>query len=331
MYFCDAREVRRRMNAAGAAGRPFLFAVDFELREGLFVEEPLAATGIGFSVTGCGNKAAFLAATDEPVVDHDAAIESEPITEEEYLRRFDVVRRGLLRGDSFLTNLTVATRIATPCSLVEIFRRADAPYQLCVPGRFVCFSPERFVRIADGRISTNPMKGTISATVPDAEQVILADPKETAEHYTIVDLLRNDLSMHADRVTVERFRYIDRIATRRGDILQVSSEIAGRLPEGYEARLGDIVFDMLPAGSISGAPKSSTLRIIRQAEGAPRGYYTGVFGYFDGRELDSAVLIRFIEQRDGELWFRSGGGITAYSDPHSEYREVLEKIYLPFR
>lgn len=319
------------MNDAGAARQPFLFAVDFELREGLFVEEPLAQTEIGFAVAGRGNKGAFLAAAEDSGADHEALLVPDPMPEAEYLRRFDVVRRGLLRGDSFLTNLTVATRIETPCSLTEIFRRADAPYLLCVPDRFVCFSPERFVWISDGRIATNPMKGTISAKVPDAGRVILNDPKETAEHYTIVDLLRNDLGMHADGVTVERFRYIDRIATRRGNILQVSSEIAGRLPEGYEARLGDIVFDMLPAGSVSGAPKSSTLRIIRQAEGAPRGYYTGVFGYFDGRTLDSGVLIRFIERRDGALWFRSGGGITAYSDPHAEYLEVLEKIYLPFR
>ena len=248
----------------------------------------------------------------------------------EYARRFGTVRRGLLRGDSFLTNLTVRTPVVSGLSLEEIFMRAEAPYLLDVPGRFVCFSPERFVRIAGGRIATNPMKGTINASVPDARQTILNDPKETAEHNTVVDLLRNDLSIHADRVHVERFRYIDRIATRRGDILQVSSEIAGRLPAGYEARMGDILFDMLPAGSVSGAPKSSTLRIIREAEGEPRGYYTGVFGYFDGQTLDSAVLIRFIEEEQGRMYFRSGGGITAYSDCRSEYEEVIEKVYLPF-
>lgn len=94
--------------------------------------------------------------------------------------------------------------------------------------------------------------------------------------------------------------------------------------------MGDILFDMLPAGSVSGAPKSSTLRIIREAEGEPRGYYTGVFGYFDGQTLDSAVLIRFIEEEQGRMYFRSGGGITAYSDCRSEYEEVIEKVYLPF-
>lgn len=327
MCFFDADTVRRRMNVWGGERKPFLFAVDFEMEEGIFVGEPLARTEVLFSVNGVGNRPAAVGAVREA----DAVLEARPMEYDAYARRFGVVRRGLLRGDSFLTNLTIRTPVTAGLTLEAIFRRAEAPYLLYVPGRFVCFSPERFVRIADGRISTNPMKGTIAAAVPDAWRKILADAKETAEHNTIVDLLRNDLSIHAEGVHVERFRYIDRIAARRGDILQVSSEIVGNLPQGYGARMGDILFDMLPAGSVSGAPKSSTLRIIREAEGSPRGYYTGVFGYFDGHELDSAVLIRFIEEEDGRLYFRSGGGITARSDCRSEYLECIEKIYLPFR
>ena len=324
--FFDAGRVRELMNRCGARRRPFLFAVNFEMTEGLFAENPLACSSVGFSVNGVGNREGMAGKSGSGA----ALLEARPMEFAEYARRFGTVRRGLLRGDSFLTNLTVRTPVVSGLSLEEIFMRAEAPYLLYVPGRFVCFSPERFVRIAGGRIATNPMKGTINASVPDARQTILNDPKETAEHNTVVDLLRNDLSIHADRVHVERFRYIDRIATRRGDILQVSSEIAGRLPAGYEARMGDILFDMLPAGSVSGAPKSSTLRIIREAEGEPRGYYTGVFGYFDGQTLDSAVLIRFIEEEQGRMYFRSGGGITAYSDCRSEYEEVREKVYLPF-
>ena len=314
--FFDAGRVRELMNRCGARRRPFLFAVNFEMTEGLFAENPLACSSVGFSVNGVGNREGMAGKSGSGA----ALLEARPMEFAEYARRFGTVRRGLLRGDSFLTNLTVRTPVVSGLSLEEIFMRAEAPYLLYVPGRFVCFSPERFVRIAGGRIATNPMKGTINASVPDARQTILNDPKETAEHNTVVDLLRNDLSIHADRVHVERFRYI----------LQVSSEIAGRLPAGYEARMGDILFDMLPAGSVSGAPKSSTLRIIREAEGEPRGYYTGVFGYFDGQTLDSAVLIRFIEEEQGRMYFRSGGGITAYSDCRSEYEEVIEKVYLPF-
>lgn len=87
---------------------------------------------------------------------------------------------------------------------------------------------------------------------------------------------------------------------------------------------------MLPAGSISGAPKQSTIDLIKEAEIIPRGYYTGIFGYFDGENFDSAVMIRFIEEHNGEKFFRSGGGITVLSDARYEYEEVIEKIYLPF-
>ena len=152
---------------------------------------------------------------------------------------------------------------------------------------------------------------------------------ERCEHNSIVDLIRNDLNRIADRVRVERFRYVEKIATLRGEILQTSSEIAGDLRSGWRQELGDLLFSLLPAGSISGAPKPATLRLIRDAEGSPRGYYTGVFGYFDGRDLDSAVMIRYIECENGRFYFRSGGGITVHSDPQQEYDEVVTKIYLP--
>ncbi len=151
------------------------------------------------------------------------------------------------------------------------------------------------------------MKGTIDATLPHAESILLDDAKEAAEHATIVDLIRNDLSMVSEHVTVASYRYIDRLQTNKGPILQTSSEICGMLPGDYTKRLGDILFKLLPAGSITGAPKPRTMQIIAEAEGYERGFYTGVMGcYADGR-LDSAVMIRFIEQEDGQLYFKAGG------------------------
>ena len=121
--------------------------------------------------------------------------------------------------------------------------------------------------------------------------------------------------MVAKKVWIERFSYIDNITTDRGAILQVSSEIKGELPENYSSYLGDIILKLLPAGSISGAPKKSTLNIISEAEGEKRGFYTGIFGFFDGKTLDSAVTIRYIEKdSDGQFYYRSGGGITVISD-----------------
>jgi para-aminobenzoate synthetase component 1 len=159
--------------------------------------------------------------------------------------------------------------------------------------------------------------------------VIMNDPKETAEHYTIVDLIRNDLNMVAKRVRVERFRFIDTIVTHTGRLLQVSSEVRGELEAGYRSRMGDIIYTMLPAGSVSGAPKEKTTEIITATEGLPRGYYTGIFGIFDGRNLDSGVMIRFIEHHGDGYIYRSGGGITSFSEPHAEYQEMIGKIYVP--
>lgn len=310
------------MNRRGAAGTPFLFGVDFELYEGFFAEHPLENKAILFTAGETGNAPVPCPPAIPP------QLEALPVDAGTYRRKFDIVRRGLMRGDSFLLNLTERTPIRTNLTLEEIFRHSRARYKLLLPGRCVCFSPESFVQIHDGEIFTYPMKGTLDASLPDAANRLLNDYKELCEHYTIVDLLRNDLNRIATDVRVRRFRYVEKIRTIRGEILQTSSEIGGTLPADWHSRLGDLIFQLLPAGSISGAPKPATLRLIREAEGTPRGFYTGVFGYYDGKSLDSAVMIRYIEQEGDRLYFRSGGGITINSQADDEYREVLEKVYL---
>ena len=327
MNMITANEVRACMNEAGSRREPFLFGVDFELSEGFFVLNPLGQQEILFEVGGVTNfseREGMLGKVS------GRRFSPNPVEYEVYQKKFAVVREGLARGDSFLLNLTMATKLEMDWTLEEIFHRARSPYRLLVPGRFVCFSPEIFVRIDEGMISSYPMKGTIDASLPNAERVILEDYKERSEHNTIVDLIRNDLNRVAEQVDVRRFRYIDRLQVSRGEILQVSSEVTGRLTGNYYSRLGEVIFGMLPAGSVSGAPKPSTLHIISCAEGGRRGFYTGVFGYFDGKRSDSAVMIRYIEECDGQYYFRSGGGITINSDCRAEYEEVLAKVYLPF-
>jgi para-aminobenzoate synthetase component 1 len=112
-------------------------------------------------------------------------------------------------------------------------------------------------------------------------------------------------------------------------LLQVSSEIRGTLAPGFYNKLGDIVFAMLPAGSICGAPKARTLELIQEAEGYDRGFYTGIFGYFDGSDFDSAVMIRYIEKTGDGYCFKSGGGITYRSKMEQEYQELIQKVYVP--
>ena len=110
--------------------------------------------------------------------------------------------------------------------------------------------------------------------------------------------------------------------------MQVSSEIVGELPDDWHAQLGDVFERLLPAGSVSGAPKQKTVEIIEDTEAQARGFYTGVCGYFDGKKLDSGVMIRFIEQTENGLVFRSGGGVTCFSDARAEYDEMIDKVYL---
>jgi len=128
---------------------------------------------------------------------------------------------------------------------------------------------------------------------------------------------------------VERFRYIDRIPSNEGEILQVSSEISGKLNREFRSQPGNLLFALLPAGSVTGAPKKMTTAIIRNVEKSDRGYYTGVCGVFDGDNLDSAVMIRFIEILNGRMQYRSGGGITFLSRARDEYKELIDKIYVP--
>jgi para-aminobenzoate synthetase component 1 len=174
------------------------------------------------------------------------------------------------------------------------------------------------------------MKGTMDASIPGSFHKLMTDPKEDAEHNTIVDLLRNDLGMVATRVKVSRFKHIEKITTHQGELLQMSSEITGILPDNFQASLGEMLFSMLPAGSICGAPKRKTLQIIQRVENYQRGFYTGIFGYFNGHELDSAVSIRYLEKQGDQMIFKSGGGITFQSQWEKEYKEMLDKVYVPF-
>jgi len=157
----------------------------------------------------------------------------------------------------------------------------------------------------------------------------LANEKEMAEHVMIVDLLRNDLSIVAKNVEVKKFRYIQKINAGEKELLQVSSHICGELSKNWRDHLGDILKALLPAGSISGAPKKSTLDIIDEVEKYERGFFSGIFGIFDGKSFDSGVMIRFVEKNADAYIYKSGGGITLDSDAYLEYQEMQDKIYLP--
>jgi len=312
------------MNRLGQAKVPFLFMVDFEMEKPWVIKLSDVDPGrILFDVNGFTNVEKKLKSTG------GMSIEKFPVPLEAYQKKFEKVFSHLEYGDSFLTNLTIKTVIKVNHSLTDIFFLSQAKYKLLLKEQFLVFSPEIFVQLKDGKIFSYPMKGTIDASTPNAKERLLNDKKEVSEHVTIVDLIRNDLSQIASDVSVARFRYMDEIRTDSKTLLQVSSEIVGQLEDNYFSYLGDILVRLLPAGSVSGAPKPKTLEIIKNVEGEKRGYYTGVFGVFDGKNLDSGVMIRFIEKQHEKYFYRSGGGITTQSTVASEYQEAIDKVYVP--
>ncbi len=323
----DRNETIAAIDRLAAQGTPFLFVINYRAdRSYVCPLDEADPTEILYDFCGKNNIPGGKTAPCRPYV-----MKASPISYEEYLQSFEIVRRGIKEGKTRLVNLTCATPIDMDMSLENVFLMSQAMYRLWIKDRFTVFSPEIFVRINNGRISTYPMKGTIDATIPDAESVILNDPKETAEHRSVVKLLSDDLSTVAEDIEVVRFRYIDRIETHKGPILQTSSEIEGRLPDHWREHLGEILVGMLPGGSIAGYPKKESIEIIERAENYDRGYYTGIAGLFDGYSLDSTVLIRYIEQTPDGTVFKSGGGITADSDPRKEYDEMIRKVYVPIR
>ena len=303
---------------------PFLFISDFHGESNYVIPVgEVDASQILYSINGFSNSRH--PSGKKP----DTSIQKKPIELIEYQALFSKVHRELTMGNTYLLNLTCQTPISLDCSLKDIYHSSSAHYKLCIEDQFVVFSPETFMQIKEGKISSFPMKGTIDAKIPDAEKKILNSSKEMAEHTTIVDLIRNDMSIHASDVRVEKFRYIDHVKTNQKDLLQVSSKITGKLPSGYQNQMGEIIFSLLPAGSICGAPKSKTLEIIEQVENYERGFYTGVVGYFDGRNFDSGVMIRFIQKEGDNFYYKSGGGVHFLSDPESEYQEMIDKVYVP--
>lgn len=318
-------QVKETINRFSAEGIPFLFVIDFDMKKPFAIPlDEIDSEEILFKVNGVSNYT-------EPEIGKspELAFTAFPVSFDRYKKAFKLVQQNILHGNSFLLNLTMPSKLETNFNMIEIFHRSKAKYKLWFKDHFVVYSPEIFIKTDGRKISSFPMKGTIDASLPDAKNNLLNSEKETAEHYTIVDLIRNDLSMVAKNVKVDRFRYIDTIKTHKGELLQISSEISGELPVDYSIKLGDLLFSMLPAGSISGAPKPKTIEIIKEAEKYERGYYTGIFGIFDGKNIDSGVMIRYFEKTANGFVFKSGGGITAKSNCKEEYQELIDKIYIP--
>jgi len=306
-----------KISRLAAQGTPFLLISDFKAEKILvYTQDELEDEDIEFS---------FIPTT----VLKPVPLNRQPIDYKTYKHGFEKIIEHIKAGETYLLNYTCSTPITCMLSLKEIYKKAHAKFKLRYKDEFVCFSPERFIKIEENTIATYPMKGTIDAGLPNAKERILENKKEMAEHIMIVDLLRNDLGIVARDIKVEKFRYIDHLKTGNKELLQVSSKITGELPTSWRNNFGTIINSLLPAGSISGTPKKSTLKIIEEVEEHQRGFFSGIFGYFDGNGFDSAVMIRYIENHNGKLIYKSGGGVTLDSRCEDEYQEMIDKIYIP--
>ncbi len=312
-------ELSDQLDTWGTSGVPFVFFVNYDQSQ--------AWAGSREDAARLGIQIAVQQACEAPKQKY--TLVKYPISYESYYSKFELVQKGLRYGDSFLLNLTAETPIETDASLLKLFEHAQAAYKLKVQEHFVVFSPECFVQIRGNQLYSYPMKGTAAANKQGPDS-LRNNPKEQAEHATIVDLIRNDLSQVAFPVHVDQYKCINQVKNNEGNLWQMSSEISGTLLPHLQGRIGQILGALLPAGSITGAPKPATMRIIREAEDYDRGFYTGIMGEFDGQNLDTGVMIRYIEQRANQKLFKSGGGITVYSDPKKEYHELIQKVYLPF-
>ena len=316
--------IKEKLNKFGSSKEPFLFVLSYDLSKFYIQKLSLLPSSIKFEFDS----------NEIKNTKQETILEKFPIEFKEYKNKFDLLQEEIKSGNTYLCNLTAKTKIKTSVTLDKIYDLVQSKFKLRFQNEndnFVCFSPERFIEIKENKIFTYPMKGTIDASIPNAKEIILKNKKEMAEHTMVVDLLRNDLGIIANNVRVDKFRYVDIINAGDKKLLQVSSQISANLQNDWNEKIGYILTSLLPAGSITGTPKKKTVEILENLEDYNRDFYTGIFGVFDGKKLDSSVMIRFIdEDENGNRFYKSGGGITCDSDVLNEYQELLDKIYLPF-
>lgn len=253
-----------------------------------------------------------------------------------YRARVERILEYIGSGDVYQVNLARrhVARIRTPGDPLALYRvlaaSSPAPYGGLIEAdgvALVSSSPERFLRVADGRIETRPIKGTrprvddaIANRAAAAE--LTAAVKDSAEHLMIVDLERNDLGRIAElgSVVVDELGYVVDFAT----VLHRVSRISARLVHGVDH--ATLLRATFPGGSITGAPKIRAMQIIDELEPARRGPYCGALGYFGAGQLDLAIAIRIGVLAGGELRLHVGGGIVADSDPLAELAETEDKL-----
>lgn len=263
------------------------------------------------------------------------------ISRSQYLNAVESIKEEIRSGNTYQTNLTRQINVTlrndiSPATVFQRLRRSHpAPFSAII-GRpdstVISASPERFFKIADGSILASPIKGTRPRGTDKAEDdrlrsELLSSPKDLAENTMIVDLLRNDLGRVCEfgSVEVESLCEIEELPS----LFHLVSTIKGRLRG--DASFGEMLRAIFPCGSITGAPKISTMKIIDEIEPTARGLSMGAIGCYIpasfgiGETIDLSVAIRTMVIRNGTATFNVGGGIVIDSDPEKEWDETVVK------
>jgi len=255
-------------------------------------------------------------------------------TKDEFCRMVSRAKDFIREGDIFqvvLSNRLVADFEGSLFDMYRVLRTINpSPYMFYFGGsdlEIAGASPETLVKLQDGKLFTFPLAGTRPRGATDEEDAalergLLADEKELAEHNMLVDLGRNDLGKICKFGTVAVERYMS--VLRFSHVMHLGSTVSGEILDGKTGL--DAINAVLPAGTLSGAPKIRAMHIINELEQNKRGIYGGAIGYLDFTgNMDTCIAIRIAYKRNGKVFIRSGAGIVADSDAESEYRECENK------
>ena len=253
---------------------------------------------------------------------------------EEYCRMVEKGKHYIHEGDIFQVVLSNRMEAEMEGSLLDAYRilrtENPSPYMFYFSSddlEIAGASPETLVKLEDGVLHTFPLAGTrprgkTEEEDQSLEKELLADEKERAEHNMLVDLGRNDVGKISKigSVEVEKYMCIERYS----HVMHIGSVVRGEIREDKDAI--DAVDSILPAGTLSGAPKLRACEIINELEDNKRGIYGGAIGYLDFTgNLDTCIAIRIAYAKNGKVFVRSGAGIVADSVPEKEYQECINK------
>ena len=254
--------------------------------------------------------------------------------EAQFCHMVETAKHHIVEGDIFQVVLSDPLTAPADGSLFDVYRMLrssnPSPYMMFFSSDDVEIagaSPETLARLQNGRLYTYPLAGTRPrGATPEADMAaeldLLSDEKELAEHNMLVDLGRNDIGRVAKLGTVNVDNYHD--VLRFSHVMHIGSTVTGQIAEDKDAV--DVIDSILPAGTLSGAPKLRACQIIQDLEGAKRGIYGGAIGYLDfSGNLDTCIGIRLAYKKNGEVCVQSGAGIVADSVPATEFQECQNK------